>query len=228
MCGRYALYGPHSRLREAMLLAECPEYGERYNIAPQSIIPIIRFKPEVGRVGQLVKWGLIPSWAKDAAIGNKLNNARGETVSEKPAFHSSFAKHRCLIPASGFYEWKAIEEGGKVRKQPYYICPNEPDSYFAFAGLLAAWKAPTGETIVSTCIITTAPNEVMAPIHDRMPVILPPDFFDTWLDPSNNNTDALAAMLGPCPPESMQAYPVSQAINRGTAEGKECISPLGE
>lgn len=177
-------------------------------------------------MGQLVKWGLIPSWAKDPAIGNKLNNARGETVAEKPAFRSSFAKHRCLIPASGFYEWKAIEEGGKVRKQPYYICLNQPDSYVAFAGLLAAWKAPTGETIVSTCIITTEPNAVMLPIHDRMPVISQPDFFDTWLDPSNNNTDALAAMLGPCPPESMQAYPVSPAINRGTVEGKECIQPV--
>lgn len=226
MCGRYALYGPHSRLREKMLLAECPEYGERYNIAPQSIVPIIRFKPEVGRVGQLVKWGLIPSWVKDTAIGNKLTNARGETVAEKPAFRSSFAKHRCLIPASGFYEWKAIEEGGKVRKQPYYICPNELDDYFAFAGLLAAWRSPTGEMIVSTCIITTEPNAVMAPIHDRMPVILQPDLFDRWLDPSYSNTDALRAALGPCDAESMRAYKVSPAINRGGVEGVGCIEPI--
>lgn len=226
MCGRYALYGPHSRLREKMLLVECPEYGERYNITPQSNIPIIRFKREVGRVGQLVKWGLIPSWAKSAGIGNKLNNARGETVAEKAAFRSSFAKHRCLIPASGFYEWKGIEEGGKVRKQPYYICPNEPDSYFAFAGLLAAWKAPGGETIVSTCIITTEPNEVMAPIHGRMPVILQPSLFDMWLDPSNGNINELKSMLGPCSSESMHAYPVSNAINRGGVEGEGCILPI--
>ena len=152
MCGRYALYGPQSRLREQMLLAECPEYGERYNIAPQSIIPIVRFKPDVGRVGQLVKWGLIPSWAKDPSIGHKLNNARGETVAEKPAFRTSFAKHRCLIPANGFYEWKAITEGSKTRKQPYYIHPTNPDELFAFAGLLAAWKSPEGDTVVSTCI----------------------------------------------------------------------------
>ncbi len=105
--------------------------------------------------GQLVKWGLIPSWAKEPSIGNKLNNARGETVAEKPAFLSSFPKHRCLIPANGFYEWAAITEDGKIRKQPYYIRPAEPNCLFAFAGLLAAWKAPAGDTLVTTCIITT-------------------------------------------------------------------------
>ena len=209
-----------------MLLAECPDYAERYNIAPQSQILIIRQKPGTGRVGQLVKWGLIPSWAKDPSIGNKLNNARGETVAEKPAFRSSFARHRCLIPANGFYEWKAIEEGGRVRKQPYYIHPADPDGLFAFAGLLAAWKSPAGETIVSTCIITTGPNEVMAPIHDRMPVILEPGQFDTWLDPENHDIEHLKAMLAPCSPDAMEAYPVSPVINSGRVEGRECIEPL--
>lgn len=153
MCGRYALSATASQLIEHFQLSSCPEYEVRYNIAPSSLIPVIRFKPDIGRVGQLVRWGLIPSWAKDQSIGNKLNNARGETVAEKPAFRTSFAKHRCLIPASGFYEWTAIEEWGKVRKQPYFVCPTESDSYFAFAGLLAAWKAPSGETMVSTCVI---------------------------------------------------------------------------
>lgn len=226
MCGRYALKATAGELIEHFKLLSCPDFAERYNIAPQSIIPAIRFKPDAGRVGQLVKWGLIPSWAKDLSIGNKLNNARGETVAEKPAFRSSFARHRCLIPANGFYEWKAIEEGGRVRKQPYYIHPADPDGLFAFAGLLAAWKSPEGETIVTTCIITTEPNEVMAPIHDRMPVMLEPWQFDTWLDPENHDIEHLNAMLAPCSPDGMEAYPVSPVINSGRVEGRECISPI--
>ncbi len=162
-----------------------PDYGERYNIAPQSNILVARFNPAVARVGQIAKWGLIPAWAKEPSIGHKFNNASGETVSEKPAFRNSFARHRCLIPANGFYEWAAITENGKIRKQPYYVNPAEADGLFAFAGLLAAWKSPTGDTIVTTCIIITEANAVMAPIHDRMPVILQPEQYDTWLDPTN-------------------------------------------
>lgn len=219
MCGRYALYGPHSRLREQMLLAECPEYGERYNIAPQSNILVVRFKPDAGRVGQLVKWGLIPARAEEPT--SKLNNARGETVAEKPSFRNSFRKHRCLIPANGFYEWATV--AGK--KKPYYIHPTDGD-FFAFAGLLAAWEAPDGQTIVSTCIITTGPNEVMAPIHDRMPVILAPGQYDAWLDPGNQDIEALKAMLRPCSAEVMRAYPVSPVINSGKVEGPACIETI--
>lgn len=226
MCGRYALYGPTSRLREAMLLAECPEYGERYNIAPQASILVVRYKPGTGRVGQMVRWGLIPSWARDPAIGARLNNARGETVAEKPAFRSSFARHRCLIPASGFYEWQAVDLQGKTRKQPWYIHPGEPEGYFAFAGLLAGWKAPDGTTLVSTCIITTEPNEIMMSIHDRMPVILGPEHFSAWLDPENHDVTALTSLLRPSSAEHMSAYPVSPSINSGRVEGPECIVPL--
>jgi putative SOS response-associated peptidase YedK len=224
MCGRYALNATADELIEHFKLLACPEFDLRFNIAPQSTIPVIRQKPDAGRVGQLVKWGLIPSWAKDPSIGNKLNNARGETVAEKPAFRSSFAKHRCLIPASGFYEWQPITEASKVRKQPYYIHPTTPGDFFAFAGLLAAWTPSEGETVVSTCIITTGPNEVMAPIHDRMPVILQPGQFDAWLDPENRDMDALKTMLGPCDPSGMAAYPVSPMINSGKVEGPECIN----
>lgn len=219
MCGRYALNATAAELIEHFKLLACLDFPPRYNIAPQSSIPVIRFKPDAGRVGQLVKWGLIPSWAKDPSIGNKLNNARGETVAEKPAFRSSFARHRCLIPANGFYEWKAVDG----RKQPHYIHPTDPDALFAFAGLLAAWTPLQGDTVVTTCIITTGPNEIMAPIHDRMPVILQPEQFDAWLDPDNNDTGALTAMLGPCRANLMAAYPVSPAINSGRAEGPGCI-----
>ncbi len=227
MCGRYALKATASELIEHFKLLACPEWSARYNIAPQSMIPVIRQNPGASRVGQLVRWGLIPSWAKDPSIGNKLNNALGETVAEKPAFRSSFAKHRCLIPASGFYEWQPVTEAGKVRKQPYYIHPTAPDGFFAFAGLLAAWTPPEGEPVVSTCIITTGPNEIMAPIHDRMPVILRPEQFDAWLDHGNNDTAALAAMLGPCRADLIASHPVSPAINSGRVEGPACVEPLG-
>jgi putative SOS response-associated peptidase YedK len=226
MCGRYALKTTAAELIEHFQLLACPEFSPRFNIAPQSIIPVIRYKPDTGRVGQLVKWGLIPSWTEDPSIGNKLNNARSETVAEKPSFRSSFARHRCLIPANGFYEWKAITVDGKVRKQPYYIHPTDPDGFFAFAGLLAAWKSPEGETIISTCIITTGPNTVMAPIHDRMPVILQPEQFDVWLDPENHDTASLSAMLRPCAPKLMEAHRVSPAVNRAGVEGPTCIDPM--
>lgn len=226
MCGRYALKATAAELIEHFKLLSCPEFGLRYNIAPQSMIPVIRQKPGAGRVGQLVKWGLIPSRAKDPSIGAKLTNARGETVAEKPSFRTSFAKHRCLIPANGFYEWQPVTEAGKVRKQPYYIRPTEPDGLFAFAGLLAAWTPPEGETVVTTCIITTGPNEVMAPIHDRMPVILQPEHFDAWLDPENHDIGQLTAMLGPCRADLIAAYPVSPAINSGRVEGPACIEPI--
>ena len=226
MCGRYALYGPMSRLREAMLLDECPEYGERYNIAPQASILVVRYKPGTGRVGQMARWGLVPAWAKDPAIGARLNNARGETVAEKPAFRSSFARHRCLIPANGFYEWQAVDTDGHARKQPWYIHPSEPGGFFAFAGLLALWKAPDGSAIISTCIITTGPNELMADIHERMPVILRPEHFAAWLDPTNQDVAALTLLLQPLAAERMSAYPVSPSINSGRAEGPKCIVPL--
>lgn len=226
MCGRYVLSASAAELIEHFQLLDCPDYSPRFNVAPQSSIPVIRQKPSAGRVGQLVKWGLIPSWAKDPSIGNKLNNARGETVAEKPSFRTSFARHRCLIPANGFYEWQPVTETGKVRKQPYYIHPSAPGDFFAFAGLLAAWTPPEGETVVSTCIITTEPNEVMAPIHDRMPVILQPGQFYAWLDPDNHDTGALKAMLGPCAPGGMAAYPVSPVINSGRVEGPGCIEPI--
>lgn len=228
MCGRYALSATAAELIEHFQLLACPEFSPRFNIAPQSSVVVIRQKPGAGRVGQLVKWGLIPSRAKDPSIGAKLNNARGETVAEKPSFRTSFARHRCLIPANGFYEWHPVSEAGKVRKQPYYIHPTEPGELFAFAGLLAAWTPPDGETVVSTCIITTGPNELMAPIHDRMPVILQPGQFDAWIDPDNHDTDALKSMLEPCAPGGMAAYAVSPVINSGRVEGPECIASIAD
>jgi len=218
MCGRFAINTTATELIEHFQLLSCPEFGLRYNIAPASLIPVIRFKPDTGRVGQLVKWGLVPSWSKDPSIGAKLNNARGETVAEKSSFKTSFARHRCLIPASGFYEWQAV--AGK--KQPFYIHPT--DGLFAFAGLLAAWKAPDGQTLVTTCVITTEPNEIMASIHDRMPVILEAAEYDAWLDPGNQDIEALKKMIRPCSAEGMTAYPV----NPLRSDGPECVAAQAE
>lgn len=223
MCGRYVLYGPQSRLTEYFALRDCAAWVLRYNIAPQSDILVVRQRPELGRVGQAVRWGLIPRWAKDPASGLKLNNARAETVAEKPSFKAGFERHRCLIPANGFYEWQAVSEEGKARKQPWYIRPANDGEFFAMAGLLAAWKSPDGTDIVSTCVITTAPNAVMAPIHDRMPVILQPAQFDAWLDPACRDTATLSQFLAPAPAGSMVAYPVSGRVSNPRNEGPDLI-----
>jgi putative SOS response-associated peptidase YedK len=226
MCGRYVLHGPHSRLRERFDLRECAEWQARWNIAPQSDVLVIRQRPDVGRVGQLVRWGLIPHWAKDASIGLKLNNARAETVAEKPSFRSSFERHRCLIPANGFYEWQAVEEDGRTRKQPWYIRPRADGEFFAMAGLLAAWKSPECQDIVTTCVITTGPNELMVPIHDRMPVLLAPEQFDAWLDPAWRDVEALKAWLQPAPAAGMTAYAVGSRVSNARNEDEDLIEPL--
>lgn len=226
MCGRYVLYGPMTRLEKDFMLRESPLIDPRYNIPPQTNILVIRQKPNVGRVGQLVRWGLVPNWAKDTSIGAKLNNARAEGIADKPSFRSSFARHRCLIPANAFYEWKAVSEKGKVKKQPYCIRPKDNEAFLAFAGLLARWRSPEGNDLITACIITTGPNEVMAPIHDRMPVILAPENWDTWLDGENRNRESLERLLRPAKPEGLVAYPVSTAVSRAGNEGSELIQPL--
>lgn len=226
MCGRYVLHGPQSRLREHFDLRDCAAWEPRYNIAPQSDILVIRQRPEVGRVGQLVRWGLVPRWAKDASIGLKLNNARAETVAQKASFKTSFERHRCLIPANGFYEWQALEEGGKTRKQPWYIAPAGEGGFFAMAGLLAAWKSPQGQDLVTACVITTAANELMAPIHDRMPVLLEPAQFDAWLDPACRDVPALEQWLQPAAVEGMLARPVSSRVSNARNEGPELLDAI--
>ena len=226
MCGRYVLHGPHSRLRAYFDLRDCAAWVARYNIAPQSEILVVCDRPGVGRVGQLVRWGLIPRWAKDAGIGLKLNNARAETVAEKPSFKASFERHRCLIPANGFYEWQALSEDGKVRKQPWLIRPAGDGEFFAMAGLLSAWKSPEGQDIVSACVITTAANSLMAPIHDRMPVLLAPEHFDAWLDPAYRDVEVLSQWLMPAPVESMLALPVSPRVSNARNEGPELLEPI--
>jgi putative SOS response-associated peptidase YedK len=174
-----------------------------------------------GRESVLLRWGLIPSWSKDTASGNRLINARSETAREKPSFRTAFKRHRCLIPANGFYEWKKQERG----KQPYYIRRRD-GHLFAFAGLWDRWEGGE-EGAVETCtILTTSANDVVAPLHDRMPVILPPEEYAHWLDPSLKDTDSLVPLLVPFPSEAIVAYPVSLRVNAPKTDDKECIAPI--
>src|SRR5690606_3205727 len=169
------------------------------------------------------RWGLIPYWAKDATIGRKLINARAETVALKPSFRHSLRRRRCLIPADGFYEWQ-VKDG---RKQPLRIVPaNGP--LFAFAGLWDRWESPEGQEVLSCVIITTAANDFMRPIHDRMPAILSPKDYDLWLDAGVQDPEAVTPLLRPCSDEMLRAYPVATVVNSPRNDTPACIAPLAE
>jgi putative SOS response-associated peptidase YedK len=204
MCGRFALNESPARLAEHFNLSGELSISPSWNIAPSTRITTITADESEARHLSLMKWGLIPSWAKDATIGNKLSNARGETVHEKPSFRSAFKYHRCIIPASGFYEWKTV--GGV--KQPWYMSLKSGEP-MAFAGLWERWN-----DIETCCIITTAANSLMEPIHDRMPVILDQEQWEAWLSPGVKLADVLLPMIRPYDAEAMQAWPVSRALNR--------------
>lgn len=220
MCGRYSLHSNPEVIALYFKLGLLPELKPRYNITPASEVLVVRQDREHGRTAGLFRWGLIPGWAKDPAIGNKLANARAETVAEKPSFRSAFKRGRCLIPASGFYEWKAVAG----RKQPYYVHPAGAE-LFAFAGLTERWNGPDGP-VHSCAIITTEANELMRGIHDRMPVILEPGDHDAWLDPANQATDRLKTLLRPCPAEMMAAHPVSTRVNTPRNDEPALLEPL--
>ena len=225
MCGRYALYGPRSRIRDRFDLDDGFDFGPRYNIAPTTNVLVVRPGPNGRRVGSLYRWGLIPGWAKDGTMGAKLSNARGETVSEKAAFRTAFRRWRCIVPASGFFEWKAVQEDGRTVKQPYFIRPRDENELFGFAGLSERWVSPDGEEIHSCCIVTTDANALMMPIHDRMPVILAPGDYDAWLDPANVNAEMLRAILCPSEADDMIAYPVSRAVNSSRTDAPMLVEP---
>ncbi len=220
MCGRYTFIFDANSLAEAMGMVP-PGYTIKrgYNIAPGQYI--IYVKPERGQlVADVAHWGLIPGWVKDPDEFSKPINGRAETLAEKPTFRTAFKRKRVIIPASGFYEWKAEGKG----KQPFYIHPTDGD-IFAFAGLMEDWQGPNGEVMVSACIITTEPNELMAGIHNRMPVILPRGSWDLWLDPAAQ-VKVVQALLVPYPAELMAAHPVSAAVGNVRNDGPELIEPV--
>ena len=222
MCGRFSLHANPEVIALAFKVGIVPDWKARYNITPSSQIIIVREGVEAGRVAALCKWGLIPGWAKNPAIGNKLANARGETVDEKPSFRNAFKRSRCLIPASGFYEWKSVAG----RKQPYYMQPLGAP-LFAIAGITERWQGPDG-TVETCAIITTGPNGVMSNIHDRMPVILAAEDHDAWLDPRNQSVAALKQLIKPCADTTMRAHAVSTRVNAPKNDDAGLIEPLDE
>lgn len=224
MCGRFTLTVNPEQLQEAFPGLQVPDsLTPRYNIAPtQPVAVIANNRPE--RLDFFV-WGLIPSWAKDPSIGSRLINARAETLTEKPAFRAAFRRRRCLIPASGFYEWRA--DPGQKSKTPLYI-HRADGAPLAFAGLWENWNGPDGSNILSCTIITTAPNGLMEKIHNRMPAILPPSAYAQWLDPGEPPVERLQTLLQPYPAEAMQAFPVSRLVNVPGNDTLDCILPVAE
>lgn len=223
MCGRFAFTVPLAAFAKAFPdFTVCADWDPRYNIAPTQMVPVVL--NDGRRRIELVRWGLIPHWADDPSIGNRLINARSETVAEKPAFRDAFRRRRCIILVDGFYEWRR-EPGGR-RKTPIYIKLKNGDP-FAFAGLWAEWKSPQGETIRSCTIITCDSNELLARVHHRMPVIIPREAFDLWLDPEPQDPEVLKPLMKQFPAELMCAYPVSPTVNNPRNELKECINPAG-
>jgi putative SOS response-associated peptidase YedK len=221
MCGRFVLMTPSKSLAERFDTQEVLHEKPRYNVAPTQNILIVRFDSRTGRREMcMVRWGLIPSWAKDPSMGNRLINARGESVHTKPAFKTSFRFRRCLVPADGFYEWQKM---GKVR-QPYLfrMADNTP---FAFAGLWDRWRSAEGQITESCTIITTPSNKLILSLHDRMPAILRPEDYGTWLDPKAT-PDVLLKLLSPFPAELMTGVPVSSKVNKTTYEGADSIDPI--
>jgi putative SOS response-associated peptidase YedK len=217
MCGRFTLVSPLA-VTERFHVSAAQDLRPRYNIAPgQDVLCVIRngerrFDP--------LRWGLIPFWAKDPAIGNRLINARAETVAEKPSFRNAFAKRRCLVVADGFYEWRPA---GK-RKVPVYIFLKSKKP-FSFAGLYEIWKTPEGKELRTCTIITTGANDLVRPIHDRMPVILPEGVEDRWLDPTEASRERLQAFLTPYPAGEMAAYDVTPVVNNTGHDAPDCILP---
>lgn len=222
MCGRYSLIADIQELaRQFEFDGTGFVHEPRYNVAPtQSVLTVTNRE---GRRGEFMRWGLIPSWAKDASIGNRMINARGETVAEKPSFRTALQRRRCLVLADGFYEWQKVGKG----KRPMRIVLNSREP-FAFAGLWETWRDPEGETVRSCTIITTEANDLLRPIHERMPVILPKELEEFWLDGDVTDSAALTNVLSPYNEELMEAYQVSPLVNKATNNGADLIVPVGE
>ena len=221
MCGRFVLENPAEQLTKAYRLSSVPDLSPRYNIAPGQQVAVVR--QNHGDTRQLVtmKWGLVPSWSKDPAFGNRLINARSETVHEKPSFRQAFRSRRCIIPASGFYEW---HQAG-TKKVPHYIRLRD-GQIMSLAGLWEKWKAPQEEEIETCTILTTAANGLVRQFHDRMPVILHSEEFDLWLDRDVDDVDRLAELFHPYPSDLLVEHPVTMEVNSPRNDDPGCILPM--
>jgi putative SOS response-associated peptidase YedK len=220
VCGRYTLRTPVETLAEEFgITGPLPEVPTRFNVAPTQEVAAVLEEDEQRKL-EMLRWGLIPSWADDPAIGNRMINARSETAAQKPSFRSAFRKRRCLVLADGFYEWQKTASG----KQPYYIRMGD-GSPFAFAGLWESW-GKYGEEVRSCTILTTEANGLVGEIHHRMPVILPAEEYDLWLDPDMGEAEPLLDLLRPYPDDLMEAYPVSRFVNSPSNDSEQCVESL--
>jgi putative SOS response-associated peptidase YedK len=244
MCGRYATARKRQELLDEFQIGPDDDeeafeagYEADYNVAPTKPVPAVLTRPspapeEAGGAAEpvrrlrTVRWGLVPSWAKDLSIGSRLINARVETAHEKPSFRKAFARRRCLLPADGYFEWYTSETpGGKPGKQPFFIRPRD-GKIMAMAGLYERWRSPDGEWIWSCTVITTAATDDVGRIHDRMPMIVQPDRWEAWLDPGLTEAEEVRSLLVPEMAGTMEAYPVSKAVNNVRNNGAELIQPL--
>lgn len=226
MCGRYSLVTEKTDLVRVLDLpadAVLDDLEPRYNVAPTQEVPIVR--RDGRRRVALHRWGLVPEWADDRKVGARMINARSETIAVKPAFRDAFRERRCLVPADGFYEWLAVEEGRP--KIPHYIRLRSAEP-FAFAGLWSEWRAPDGEVLPTFTIVTTRPNELVRPVHDRMPVLLGAEAREAWLAPGPADERKLRDLLRPYDAAEMEMYPVSRWVNSVDHEGERCIRRLDD
>jgi putative SOS response-associated peptidase YedK len=233
VCGRYTSTSTAAQVA-AFFAAEEVKTDElplRYNVAPsQQVYAIAERRPkdegdESRRQLGSFRWGLVPSWAKDPSIGNRMINARAETLSSRNAYKRALARHRCIIPADAFYEWQVREFEGRRRKAPYII-QHRDGSPLAFAGLWEVWHDAEDQPLRTCVIITTQANRLLAPIHDRMPVVLPREAWDEWLDPNNQDVTRLQRLLVPAPEKEFQAYEISTLVNNVRHEGPELMEPI--
>jgi putative SOS response-associated peptidase YedK len=221
MCGRFAQKSPAKKITKKFKVEEVPPLVERYNVAPTQTVLAVREASD-GREATFLKWGLVPRWAKDPSIGNKLINARAETVTEKPSFREAFTRRRCLVPMEGFYEWARRGD----RKRPFYFHMRDGEP-FAVAGLWESWEG--GGELLETCtLLTTSANELLAGYHDRMPVILRSEDYDLWLDAGVRSAERLLPLLRPYPREEMTAYAVSLMVNSPSNDTPRCVEPARE
>jgi len=241
MCGRFVSASSPDLLAErfGVDVVDVDEFEPSYNVAPREQVMVVRERDD-RRYLSKVRWGLVPSWAKDPSIGDRMINARAETLLTKNAYKRPFAKKRCLIPADGFYEWRVVAPPrtpkGRPKKQPVFIHRRDGEP-MAFAGLWDVWKVPEGvdeppgtrDGWLRTCVIITGePNELLAPIHDRMPVLLPESAWEAWLDPDNDDVEQLKRLLVPAPSDELELWPVSTVVNNADNKGREVIRPVEE
>lgn len=223
MCGRYVLKAALPDIARMLGMHVDLPLEPSYNIAPTTPVPACRMERPERKELALMRWGLIPGWAKQADGNYLMINARAETVAEKPAFRGPIRKRRCLIPADGYYEWKSMQG----RKQPFYFSMKDGKP-FCFAGLWERWQPADGEPLDSCAIITTDANTLGAEIHPRMPVILATDDYDRWLDPQVTDAEAVLPLLRPFPPDAMTVFPVSTLVNNARVDESRCITPLAD